>query len=53
MNHLLSSKAIPFLDWEGDFLVLFLIVLNCEAELMVDICGLFKKELRRSGQFIR
>lgn len=51
MNHLLNSKAIPFLDREGDFLVLSLIVLNCETELMVDNRGLFERELGSSGQF--
>ena len=34
MNYLLNSKAIPLLDWESDFLILYLIILNHEAEIM-------------------
>ena len=34
MSYLLNSKTIPFLDWESDFLILHLIILNREAEIM-------------------
>lgn len=34
MSYLLNSKTILFLDWESDFLILHLIILNCEAEIM-------------------
>lgn len=42
---------MPFLNWESDFLVLFLNVLDCEIELMVDNHGLFEIELGRSDLF--
>ena len=34
MNYLLNSRAIPFLDWESDVLLLSLVILNREAEIM-------------------